>query len=945
MPEGERVLVRQAAGAVTKVSVAREISKARPQPLGMQAHLLRMQRTLGNQAVQRMIRSTLAQPGVRVELGPHRKTAQDAESARPVERADAPPEMMSEPSAGLAPRISPVTTKRPHIQTAWYNFDIPFTDYQFDPSLQGIKTAANVVKDTAAAGFEGIVDEIKSLVASGIDWLSDKWETIQNLASSALEGARKSFSSILGIVKNPLGFLADAVMSFDAQALQKAWATFSQLISSAANGFKAMTDGMLQQVNKAWAGINGFGTSLLGRVSGLTDNFVFKKLPDALQSLAFSVINRLKSLWKRINDGWNALFAKVKAWVDAALDTVFNFVRKVLSFGINVVIAGIVEFGKVVLFLKDFFSNPQKYIDILAKRSVQAFDGVEDHFAGLIGQYFGGGEKAATTPGGTTTVHRAPAAGATAAPKRSDTWSEIGHGVLGMMGQKWKAFKANPLAVVLELLRDMVLPIIGNVKDVIQLFQDIKKIVTGPLSAGSLEELWTSVLQILDIPILIYHTVVSILMRSLMVPLIVATFIPHPLVKGIAAAVGYALLGAFVQAEGLNLAQKLLLLKTGVPNDEQKADAYNSVADSLIALAMTAVIIVVMLILHFIANVMKGVYGFVKAKAFGIETKPVSGGETPPGGKVPGDPAEPGLGRKSGPTPEELKSGVRMAKDLPGGGRLKLLQDGSLVICSSPCEAVATRFRRELALPDRDAVSLKDRLAAVAKDEKAAVEAGDTAAEQKAFDEADAINQELEKLRLRRLNAATGVDEGVLKDLIHLAGDDGELVERLLRLARNDATKVKPLLEAGRGDANALARLSKAVEDFPSTAKPTGGNVTDPRFAPFATDADMGHFLQRHSMDHFDFGQVKASNSFFPKGTLPSTIQDKIVEALDFVRRSGDAFPNSSARIYRLGDGLVVQIVRDSGTIVQFFPMEGPGVVSFTREELIAVGKFIGRIP
>src|SRR6185503_16741701 len=167
--------------------------------------------------------------------------------------------------------------------------------------------------------------------------------------------------------------------------------------------------------------------------------------------------------------------------------------------------------------------------------------------------------------------------------KRSASWSEIGNGVLEMMGKKWREFKSNPLSIITGLLLDLVLPIVGNVKDIIQLFKDIKKIVTGPLSAGSLEELWTSLLQILDIPILIYHTVVSILMRTLMLPLIVATFIPHPLVKGIAAAVGYALLGAFVQAEGLNLAQKLLLLKTGVTTKAQKEEAYNRIADSLIA--------------------------------------------------------------------------------------------------------------------------------------------------------------------------------------------------------------------------------------------------------------------------------------------------------------------------------------------------------------------------
>jgi len=282
----------------------------------------------------------------------------------------------------------------------------------------------------------------------------------------------------------------------------------------------------------------------------------------------------------------------------------------VLSFGINVIISGIVQFGKLVLFLKDFFSDPQKYIAILAEKSVAAFDGVAGRFAGLIGQYFGSPQTAVAAAGKTTKIQRSPEPGASAEPKTSASWGEIGHGIATMMGKKWNEFKSNPMSMVTTLLLDMVLPIVGNVKDVIQLFKDIKKVVTGPLSAGSLEELWTSLLLILDIPIMIYHTVVSILMRSLMVPLIVASFIPHPLVKAIAAAVGYGLLGAFVQSEVMNLAQKLLLLKTGATVKSQKEEAYNRIADSLIALAMAAVITVIMLILHFIANVAKGIYNF-----------------------------------------------------------------------------------------------------------------------------------------------------------------------------------------------------------------------------------------------------------------------------------------------------------------------------------------------
>lgn len=595
------------------------------------------------------------------------------------------------PSSGAS--STPSATAAPKIQRAWYNFDIPFTDYQFDPSLEGIKTAANVVKDTAVAGFEWIVDQIKSLVASGIDWLNDKWNSLQEFASSAFDSAKNSFTNIIGFIKSPLSFLADGLMSLDAQALTKAWATFSGLVSKIANGFKAMTDNLLQQVNGIWGGINGFATSLLDRVSSLTENFIFKKLPDALQRIAFTVIDRLKSLWKSVNDGWTALFNKIKGWIDSALDSVFSFVRRVLSFGINVVIAGIVEFGKIVLFLKDLFANPRKYVDLLAKRSVEAFGPVESRFAGVVGQYFGSAKSAAPASAVTTRIQRSPGPEAAAETRKSATWGEIGQGITEMMGKKWDAFKSNPMAIITGLLMDMIFPIVGDVKDVVQLFQDIKKIVTGPLSAGSLEELWTSLLQILDIPILIYHTVVSILMRTLMIPLIVATFIPHPLVKAIAAAVGYGLLGAFVQAEMLNLGQKLLLLKTGVTTKADKQDAYNRIADSLIALAMAAVIIIIMLILHFIANVMKGVYNFVKGKVFAIEPAPVEGKGTAPDPNVDPDKAKP-----PGDADLGFENGKRVTAEEPTADQkhtIKIIEGGECLYCTN-CGSLAKEYAIEL---------------------------------------------------------------------------------------------------------------------------------------------------------------------------------------------------------------------------------------------------------
>ena len=101
-------------------------------------------------------------------------------------------------------------------------------------------------------------------------------------------------------------------------------------------------------------------------------------------------------------------------------------------------------------------------------------------------------------------------------------------------------------------------------------------------------------------------------MRSLTVPLIVASFIYHPLVKAIATIVSYALLKAFVQAELINIGHKLLFLKKAITTKVQKAEAYNRIADSFIALALAAVISLFMAFFHFLPKIMMGVSNFVK---------------------------------------------------------------------------------------------------------------------------------------------------------------------------------------------------------------------------------------------------------------------------------------------------------------------------------------------
>ncbi len=532
-------------------------------------------------------------------------------------------------------------TNMPTIQRAWYNIPLPF-GYELDPSWEGVKTAATVVKDVAAEALQRIVDEIKDLVDGALAWLGEQWESLKGLMWSAFKAAKDAFGNIVSFFLSPLGLLTDALMRLDAAALSKSWATLSSVVTRVANGFKKMAAGLLKPFEVIWGGINHYATWVLDKLSGLLGNFLFRKLPNVMQRAARVAIDGLKSLWKTISDGWTALYNEIKSWVDGAIDAVAGFVQKVLSFAIDVVIAAIVKFGQVLVFLKDFIADPSKYIAILAKRCAQAFDGVESRFAGVVSQYFGSAPAAAPATAAAAAapiqVHRTPASGAGAEPRSSATWGEIGEGIAEMMGKKWQAFKANLLSVITGLLRDLVIPIVGNVEDVIKLFQDIKKIVTGPLNADSLEDLWTSLLQILDIPILIYNTAVSILMRTLMLPLLIASFIP--VIREFAVAIGSGLLVAFLAGVGANLVQKMLLLKTGVTVKKQKEDAYNSVADNLIALAITAAIMLLALLLPAIYGLMKGVYNFIKGRVFGIKVRPVEVRAPAPAEPKPVEPAK-----------------------------------------------------------------------------------------------------------------------------------------------------------------------------------------------------------------------------------------------------------------------------------------------------------------
>ncbi|NER12064.1 DUF4157 domain-containing protein [Leptobacterium flavescens] len=585
------------------------------------------------------------------------------------------------------------TDAPPNVQAAWYNFDIPFTDYQFDPSLRGIKNAANITVGAAkdAAGWVGdqakaIFNKIKKLINKGKDWIKKKWNALKNMATGGFNAAKILFDMIIHFVKSPLGFISSAIINMDPETIRTSWGSFTTFVLSIWDNFHKMGTGLMKSIQKVWGTISGYADSLFDKISSLTNSRLFKLLPGPLKSVITGLIDSVRSLWNGIKSAWNIIFNKVKTFVDNAFKKIKTFIKRILSFAIDTVISGIIHFGKALLFIRDFLKSPMKYLRPLAGKIAGFLKGVDAHFKGQIDKYFGNGSENATpatgqkaAPAGTAegVIQKKPLPGS---KKDSATWSEIGSGVWDIMKKKWEEVKKDPLSIVLNLLLDMVLPIIGNVKDVIKLFKDIKKIVTKPLGAGSLEEFWTSLLHILDIPILIYNTFWSIIGRSLMLPLLIASFIPHPVVKGIAVAAGYALLGAMITGETANIGHKLLLLKTGATDDEEKKDAFNSLSDSLIAFAMEIALAILILVVSAIANVIKGIFGFVKGKVFRPKTKPPAKSKPDVDGGKKGDGPD---SDKKKSVPDEKKK-IELPEDIAGVCRI-----GSINCTKLPDKIVA----------------------------------------------------------------------------------------------------------------------------------------------------------------------------------------------------------------------------------------------------------------
>jgi hypothetical protein len=116
----------------------------------------------------------------------------------------------------------------------------------------------------------------------------------------------------------------------------------------------------------------------------------------------------------------------------------------------------------------------------------------------------------------------------------------------------------------------------------------------------------------------------------------------------------------------------------------------------------------------------------------------------------------------------------------------------------------------------------------------------------------------------------------------------------------------------------------------------------------------MDHYLERHTYDGFDFGDIKLRNTMWPEGTTPKNISDWLQETLHALHRPPagrpTAFPPGSAPPpLTLPNGIEVRVMFDlppgggATRVGSFHPTGGrPDVVTFTKAEMKAIAKFFG---
>jgi hypothetical protein len=305
---------------------------------------------------------------------------------------------------------------------------------------------------------------------------------------------------------------------------------------------------------------------------------------------------------------------------------------------------------------------------------------------------------------------------------------------------------------------------------------------------------------------------------------------------------------------------------------------------------------------------------------------------------------------------ERPEQGVRRVAELPSGTKLKILENGRVALCHSPCQVDDTLasllerdFERELGHRSDDAKALKEAVAELRRRETASIAAGDDAAREAQFAESITLTGRLERLRIGLIAERRGMSHDDVTVLMEAVEGDHRLLEQFLGYARNDIERVTEVLAYARRDRPTLERLRDMAKDMKDREDP-GQRFEHESLRPWALAANMRHFLDAHTSRYFDLAtRTAALTGFWPVGTTRAHVEAYLVEAFQKMAADPGLQPAPGERRWEktvlLDNGIRVQIGVTDRYVGQFYPVQdttGAGRVdSFALTELRMIGRLL----
>jgi phage-related protein len=200
-----------------------------------------------------------------------------------------------------------------------------------------VSEGARWVGGKVVAAGEWVFDQIKSLIESGTNWLSEKWENIQAFGRSSFEDIKNGFGSLIHFITTPLSNFMSALSEMEADQLRAVWNSLLGGSNALWTGINSVIASVSQVGTGIWNTVSGYIKSVLDNVNRLFNNVAFNLLPDWMKREARSIFNRLQSLWNQVSSFWTDLWQRLTSTIQEILAAVRSFIDNIIGFGIDAV--------------------------------------------------------------------------------------------------------------------------------------------------------------------------------------------------------------------------------------------------------------------------------------------------------------------------------------------------------------------------------------------------------------------------------------------------------------------------------------------------------------------------------------------------------------------------------------------------------------------------------